>query len=135
MTRATKILPPVLPSWSIARPALEKRLEESLERVNGNGQIVRSGTATAGGVGLVDLTAGRGGHVIASVQDGAGNLRMLAYKVRADGGIERVGTGRAGEIGRIASSYIDRSGGEFLLTGVRDSENKLRMISWEVNLE
>lgn len=32
MTRATKVLPPVLPSWSIPRPALEQRLDESLER-------------------------------------------------------------------------------------------------------
>lgn len=32
MTRATKIQPPALPSWTISRPSLEKRLDESLER-------------------------------------------------------------------------------------------------------
>jgi ATP/maltotriose-dependent transcriptional regulator MalT len=32
MTRATKIVPPVLPAWSIPRPSLEGRLDEALER-------------------------------------------------------------------------------------------------------
>ncbi len=32
MTRATKIVPPVLPAWSIPRPSLEERLDEALAR-------------------------------------------------------------------------------------------------------
>ena len=32
MTRATKILPPTIPPWSIRRPKLEARLDESLSR-------------------------------------------------------------------------------------------------------
>lgn len=102
--------------------------------VSAGGQIVRKGTASAGAVSLVDLAVGRGGHVIATVRTG-GNLRMIAFKVHANGEIERVGTDGAGAISRITSSYINRSGRDFLLTAVRDGENKLRVISWEVNLK
>jgi CubicO group peptidase (beta-lactamase class C family) len=77
--------------------------------------------------------AGRDGRVFTSVKDGDGNLRLIAYKVQADGQIERIGTGVAGEISRIASSCIRRNGREFRLTAVRDSESKLRMISWELD--
>ncbi len=101
--------------------------------IDSNGQIARKGSATAGPVSLVDLTAGRDGQVFTSVKDGDGNLRMIAYKVQDNGQIERIGTGVAGEIRRIASSYIRRNGREFLLTAVQDSEKKLRVISWELD--
>jgi len=103
--------------------------------VNDDGQITRKGSVTAGTVSLVDLTPGRQGHVVASVRDSDSNLRLIAFAVRNDGAIDRVGTDRAGQINQITSSYINRDGNDFLLTAVRDSDNKLRVISWEANLQ
>ena len=97
-----------------------------------NGQIQRRDTITAGFASIVDLTAATDGRVIASVKDGDGNLRMIAYQVQRNGQIERVGTEIAGHVSRIASSVVRRSGQDFLLTAVRDGDNKLRTISWEL---
>jgi CubicO group peptidase (beta-lactamase class C family) len=101
--------------------------------VDPDGQVSRKDSASAGRVSLVHLEAGQNGQVFATVKDGDGNLRIIAYKVHGAGQIERVGTGVAGEVSRIASSYIQRNGREFLLTAVRDGENKLRTICWELD--
>jgi hypothetical protein len=103
-------------------------------RVSADGQVVRKGSATAGAASLVDLAPARSGHVIASVRDSDGNLRMIGFHVDSNGEIARVGTDRAGQIDRVVSSYIERDGNEFLLTAVRDSDETLRVISWEANL-
>ncbi|MEM1240311.1 MAG: serine hydrolase [Cyanobacteria bacterium P01_H01_bin.26] len=101
-------------------------------QVLANGQIKRRDSLTAGFASIVDLTAATGGRVIASVKDSDGNLRMIAYQVQSNGQIERVGTDIAGHTSRIASSVVRRSGQDFLLTAVRDGDNKLRTISWEL---
>ena len=102
-------------------------------QVQANGQIVRKDSIAAGFASIVDLTAASGGKVIASVKDGEGMLRMIAYQVQDNGRIERVGTDIGGQVSRIASSVVRRGGKEFLLTVVRDSENRLRTISWELD--
>lgn len=101
-------------------------------QVLANGQIQRKASAAAGFVSIVDLTVASGGKVIASVKDSDGNLRMIAYQVQSNGQIERVGTEIAGQVSRIASSVVRRSGQDFLLTAVRDGDNRLRTISWEL---
>ncbi|MEO0397626.1 MAG: serine hydrolase domain-containing protein [Cyanobacteria bacterium P01_A01_bin.137] len=101
-------------------------------QVLADGQIKRRDSSTAGFASIVDLTAATGGRVIASVKDNDGNLRMIAYQVQGNGQIERVGTDIAGHASRIASSVVRRSGQDFLLTAVRDGDNKLRTISWEL---
>ncbi|MDV3351638.1 serine hydrolase domain-containing protein [Leptothoe sp. LEGE 181152] len=102
-------------------------------QVQANGQIQRKASTTAGFASIVDLTAAPGGKVIASVKDSEGILRMIAYQVQSNGQIARVGTDIAGQVSRIASSAIRRDGKEFLLTAVRDTEKKLRMISWQLD--
>ena len=102
-------------------------------QVSANGQIHRKDSTTAGFVGLVSFTAAQKGQVVASVKDGEGVLRMIAYQVQSNGQIERVGTDVAGQISHVKSSAIRRGGREFLLTAVRDSENKLRTISWQLD--
>ena len=102
--------------------------------IGSDGQVARKGSATAGAVSLVDLTPARSGHVIASVRDSDGNLRIVGFHVDSNGEIARVGTDRAGQIDQVVSSYIERDGNEFLLTAVRDSDETLRVISWEANL-
>ena len=104
-------------------------------RISADGQVVRKGSATAGAASLVDLTPARRGHVVVSVRDSDSNLRMIGFHVDGDGKIARVGTDRAGQIDRVAASYIERDGNEFLLTAVRDNDDKLRLISWEANLQ
>lgn len=98
-----------------------------------NGQIVRRDSTIAGFASIVDLTAASEGKIIASVKDSEGMLRMIAYQVQSNGQIERVGTDIAGQVSRITSSVVRRGGQEFLLTAVRDTENKLRMISWHLD--
>ncbi|MGD1857520.1 MAG: serine hydrolase domain-containing protein [Leptolyngbyaceae cyanobacterium] len=102
-------------------------------QVEANGQIKRKDSTTAGFASIIDLTAVSAGRVVASVKDSDGILRMIAYKVQSNGQIERVGTDIAGQASRLASSRLSRNGREFLLTAVRDSENKLRTISWRID--
>ncbi|MEL6385389.1 MAG: serine hydrolase domain-containing protein [Cyanobacteria bacterium J06626_18] len=102
-------------------------------QVNANGQIERQDAIAAGSVSIVALTAVQGGQVIASVKDSEGILRLIAYKVQSNGQIERVGTDIAGQVSRIAASHFYRGGRGFLLTAVRDDENKLRTISWQLD--
>ncbi|MEO0536355.1 MAG: serine hydrolase domain-containing protein [Cyanobacteria bacterium P01_A01_bin.123] len=102
-------------------------------QVDANGQIKRKDSTTAGFASIIDLTAAQGGQIIASVKDTDGILRMIAYKVQSNGQIERVGTDIAGQASRLASSRVSRNGREFLLTAVRDAENKLRTISWRLD--
>ena len=111
----------------------EANLQLITWQVQANGQIKRKDSTTAGFASIVDLTAAPGGKVIASVKDGDGNLRMIAYQVQSNGQIERVGTDMGGQTSRIASSVVRRSGQDFLLTAVRDSDNRLRTISWELD--
>ena len=102
-------------------------------QVQANGQIVRKASTAAGFASIVDLTAAAGGKVMASVKDSNGNLRMIAYQIYGNGQIERVGAEIAGHTSRIASSVVRRGSKEFLLTAVRDADNKLRTISWELD--
>ncbi len=60
---------------------------------------------------------------------------MIGFHVDSNGEIARIGTDAAGPIDRVVSSYIERDGSEFLLTDVRDSDDTLRVISWEANLQ
>ena len=101
-------------------------------QVLANGQIQRRRTTTAGVVSIVDLTTAPEGKVIASVKDSDGNLRMVAYQVQSNGQIERVGHDIAGQVSRIASSVVRRGGKDFLLTAVRDADNRLRTVAWEL---
>ncbi|NER79518.1 MAG: beta-lactamase family protein [Leptolyngbya sp. SIO1D8] len=102
-------------------------------QVEANGQITRKDSTTAGFASIIDLTVASGGRIIASVKDADGSLRLIAYSVDANGQIERVGSDIAGQVSRIVASRIYRSGREFLLTAVRDDQNKLRTISWKLD--
>lgn len=101
-------------------------------QVLANGEIKRRDSATAGFASLIDLTTAPGGKVVASVKDSDGILRMIAYQVQSSGQIARMGTDIAGQTSRIASSVARSGGQDFLLTAVRDADNKLRTISWKL---
>ena len=101
--------------------------------VTSTGEIDRKDSITAGKVSLVDLAEAKDGQVVCSVKDGAKKLRMLAFDVNDKGRIERVGTGITGDVSELSTSVVRRKGREFLLTAVRDSDKKLRVISWEID--
>ena len=102
-------------------------------QVSAAGQITRRASRTEGSVSLVDLTTTLAGQVIASVKDGADILRIIAYEVESNGQIRRVGAEIAGEVDRIATSGIRRGEHVFLFTNVRDSDKRLRTITWEID--
>lgn len=82
-----------------------------------------------------------GGNIITSVRGVDGTLHLVGWAMTDKGvNIRRSGSSSAGEATRIASagSYYSVSGQppqDVLLTAMRDTENNLKLINWEVNLE
>jgi len=104
--------------------------------VASNGDIVRRGDADAGAINDVTLTTTNVfSGVITAVRTGSNDLKLIAWQVSNNGAsITRRGDAEAGTVSDIA--IVSRgSNGQFLLTAVRDAEDRLRLIAWRVSGE
>ncbi|RKH11517.1 M23 family metallopeptidase [Corallococcus sp. CA047B] len=99
------------------------------------GQLVRRDDEDASGV--LDVQAARvvGQHLVTSVRDSGGNLRVFTWDVDANSQVHRTGQEIAGDIldgTALTSTYV---GGRFVITAVRlTTGGDVRLIAWDANL-
>src|SRR5262245_12163911 len=99
---------------------------------------VRGDTATQGnGAGQATNLAIRpllNGRVLTAVRTGSGMLKLIVWRIRQDGKIERLGdSGSQGEAASVIS--LAAIPGDRVVTAIRDSGNNLRLVSWHVSAD
>ncbi|MCY1040744.1 M23 family metallopeptidase [Corallococcus sp. bb12-1] len=99
------------------------------------GQLVRRDDEDAGGVSDVQAARVVGQHLVTSVRDSAGNLRVFTWDVDANSQVHRTGQELAGDIldgMAVTSTYV---GARFVITAVRlAASGDVRLIAWDANL-
>ncbi|MEM9486128.1 MAG: hypothetical protein AAGA83_20825 [Cyanobacteria bacterium P01_F01_bin.116] len=107
-------------------------------RLNGNGFLTRlqdSGNA-AGAVreiALSGLSYQGQRHVVTSVRDSSGNLKLIVWQVNPDGSITRRGDS-GNQAGRALLIRAANSSG-YTVTSVRTTDGSLKLITWEPKLQ
>lgn len=100
-----------------------------------NGDITRRGDADAdaGSISDVELAPTREfAGVVTAIRTGSGDLKLIAWQVSDNGNaITRRGDADAGSVKTVAVASRGNNR-QFLLTAVRDSEDRLRVIAWRV---
>jgi hypothetical protein len=98
-----------------------------------NGQIERMGSAGAGGVSRIAVIKEEGSfslseaEFITAVRDKSHDLKMIAWKVSANGDVERLGDYTAGEISRVSMTYL---GSGRTTVAVKDASGNLKIINF-----
>lgn len=79
-------------------------------------------------------------NVAGIVRNGAGDLELVAWAARDDGGgLRRIGSSVAGPVSGIAADVVSRSyppndPRDMIVTAMRDGDGELRLITWDTNL-
>jgi len=94
------------------------------------GKITRKGSATAGGIGMIDIAYIRAGRVATAVRTREKTLKVIVWDISSNGNtVTRKGAGEAGIISDISACCM---GLGLLATAVRDSNGNLKVIMWQV---
>jgi hypothetical protein len=106
--------------------------------VDADGNVTRSGDASAGQISLVSATGMATRRFATAVQDGDSNLKVIVWDVDSDGNVIRRGAGSAGAIGLVSATAVKpRSAADImtdrLVTAVQDSVGNLKVIVWDVD--
>lgn len=99
---------------------------------NGAASIVRLGQASAGAISALAMSrAGNFNGVFTAVRDSANNLKVVPWKLSADGNtVTRGADGSAGAVGtQIAVAPLAQG----VAAAVRDEQGDLRLITWSAN--
>ena len=86
----------------------------------------------AGKSGLVSVVSLGNGQIVTPVRDAAGNLKLIAWQLSADGAtIQRLGDSgaQAGKISLLSTTTL--ANGK-IVTAVRDGAGNLKLITWEL---
>lgn len=99
---------------------------------NGTASIVRLGQASAGAISALAISrAGNFNGVFTAVRDSANNLKVIPWKLSADGNtVTRGADGSAGAIGTQIAIAPLRQG---VAAAMRDAQGNLRIITWSTN--
>ena len=88
------------------------------------------GTATAGSISRVAVTAVEPARVVTAVRDGDRNLRLIVWGLSEEGFLTRLGTGTAGVIDHVAIVTVR---GDRVVTAMRNGEGDLQVIAWDIS--
>jgi hypothetical protein len=103
-----------------------------IQFANGAASIVRLGQASAGDISALAISrAGNFNGVFTAVRDSANNLKVIPWKLSADGNtVTRGADGSAGAVGtQIAVAPLAQG----VAAAVRDEQGDLRVITWSAN--
>lgn len=99
---------------------------------NGTPSIVRLGEDSAGAVSAVAISRARNFNgVFIAVRDSNGELKVIPYKISADG--RTVTRGTVGEAGKVGTAIAVAPLAQGVAAAVRDEGGKLRLITWSVS--
>ncbi len=116
---------------------MDDRLKMIAFRVLGNGTFVRVADYTAGKISAFEMavTGGSNKKAVTAIRTQSGKLKLIAWdiSVAANGtaSITRLGQASAGNISSLSISRAKNFNGVF--TAVRDDDNKLKVIPWEMS--
>jgi hypothetical protein len=88
------------------------------------------GTATAGEVSEIAITALSDTRVVTAMRDADGDLRLIAWDVNANGFITRLGFATAGNIGLVSIAPLRDNR---VATAIINDEGNLQVIAWSVS--
>ena len=99
---------------------------------DGTAKVVRLGDISAGAVSAVSIARARNfDGVFVGVRDSAGNLKVIPYKISADG--KTLTRGDAAQAGAVGSAIAVAPLAKGVAAAVRDSDGNLRVITWSSN--
>jgi len=86
--------------------------------------------------GFSPLDQRAGGFVVTAVRNDSGNLELINWRTKSDGGLQRVATASAGAIDEVAIATFDAPSDANLgvfVTAVRNGSGNLELISWRLH--
>lgn len=121
----------VNPSWFVtAMRNTAGSLQLDSWAVGANNAMSHTGTATAGAVSSLDITAWESGHVATPVRNGGGNLELIDWTVNTTtGAITRNSAETVGAVGEVAATTI----GSLIFTASLNSTGAVDAGVWGYN--